>query len=120
MPRALDEWTGRTPDTQPPPRVKDRVSAKAEDCCQKCGRRVGGRLRPEFDHVIPLIIGGKNCESNLQLLCQECHGAKTALDVKLKAKVARVRQRHIGVKKKRTITRWRKFSGEIVTAPRIR
>jgi 5-methylcytosine-specific restriction protein A len=56
-------------------------------------------LSGEFDHVIPLIVGGENRESNLQFLCVPCHKAKTRLDVKLKAKVARVRKRHLGLKK---------------------
>ena len=58
-------------------------------------------LRAEFDHMIPLILGGEHRESNLTLLCHECHAAKTKLDVKLKAKVARVRQRNLGIKKRK-------------------
>jgi hypothetical protein len=34
----------------------------------------------EIDHVIPLFLGGNNSEENLQALCRECHGQKTALD----------------------------------------
>jgi 5-methylcytosine-specific restriction protein A len=96
MARALPEWIGKTANSAIPPRVKDRIAHKAVACCQKCRREVGGRLRAEFDHIIPLILGGENRETNLQLLCHECHKAKTQLDVKLKAKVARVRKRHLG------------------------
>lgn len=96
MSRALPEWIGKTDDAAIPDRVKERIARAADDCCVRCTRKVGGKLRPEFDHAIPLILGGKHRESNLQLLCHECHGLKTKLDVKLKAKVARVRKKNLG------------------------
>lgn len=97
--RAVEEWHGKTDDTAAPPRVKERIARKAEDACQHCKRPVRPPLRAEFDHVVPLILGGQNRETNLQLLCHECHGAKTKLDVKVKAKVARIRKRNLGIKK---------------------
>lgn len=115
--RSVDEWIGRTDDTAIPPRVKLRVHAKAEGRCAKCGLEA---VSGQYDHAISLILGGSNRESNIQLLCVPCHKAKTKLDVKLKAKVARVRKRHIGIKKPRTIRSWRKFNGEIVHAGRDR
>lgn len=118
--RTVPEWVGKTDDTAAPASVKDRLMRAAGDCCVRCSRKVGGRLRPEFDHITPLILGGQNREGNLQLLCSECHGAKTKLDVKLKAKVARVRKKTFGIKKPRTITRWRKMNGDIVIAGRDR
>lgn len=99
MSRSVPEWVGKSDDSAIPGGVKDRIMRAAEDCCVRCDRKTIGKLRPEFDHVVPLILGGKNAESNLQLLCNECHGAKTKLDVKLKAKVARVRQKTFGIKK---------------------
>lgn len=99
MSRSLPEWIGKRDDAAIPVRVKDRVAQRSDDCCVKCTRKVGGALRAEFDHAIPLILGGEHRESNLQILCHECHGAKTKLDVKLKAKVARVRARNLGLRK---------------------
>ena len=93
MSRTLDDWKGRTDDTPIPARVKERIAFKAEDRCRKCAREITGKLRAEFDHAIPLIVGGPNHESNIQLLCHECHAAKTVGDVKLKAKVASVRKK---------------------------
>ena len=120
MSRSVDEWIGKTDDTPAPPRVKERVARKANDCCQKCTRKVGGKLRAEFDHAIPLIVGGSNRETNLQLLCHECHARKTKLDVKIKAKVARVRNTKLGIRKPRTIRAWRRFDGSPVYAGRER
>ena len=99
MSRSTDEWIGKTDDTAIPPRVKERIARAACDHCVKRDRKVGEKLRPELDHGTPLILGGQNRESNIQLLCHECHGAKTKLDVKLKAKVARVRTKlSLGIK----------------------
>jgi 5-methylcytosine-specific restriction protein A len=102
MSRSTPEWIGKTDDARIPPRVMDEVARKANDCCQKCGRAVGGKLRAEIDHVIPLIINGQHRQSNLQLLCHECHGAKTALDVKLKSKIAKGRKKRMGFVHKRS------------------
>jgi 5-methylcytosine-specific restriction protein A len=120
MSRSVETWVGKTDDSAIPARVKDRIFAKFEGVCPKCTRE----LQPghwECDHVIPLILGGRHAEDNLQPLCTEpCHSAKTKLDVKLKAKVARVRKRHLGLKKPRTIRAWRKFDGTPVYAGRDR
>ncbi len=102
MSRALPEWIGKTDNTAAPPRVKARIYLDAEGKCKCCTRFIdGSALVAEYDHAIPLIIGGQNRETNLQLLCSECHAKKTKLDVKLKAKVARVRAKHIGIAPKR-------------------
>lgn len=35
----------------------------------------------ELDHILPLYKGGDNNDSNLQMLCIECHKKKTAEDL---------------------------------------
>lgn len=120
MSRSVPEWLAKTDDAAIPDRVKERIARAADDCCVRCTRKVGGKLRPEFDHAIPLILGGQHRETNLQLLCHECHGLKTKSDVKLKAKVARVRKKNLGFRKPRTITAWRRMNGDIVHAGRDR
>jgi 5-methylcytosine-specific restriction protein A len=117
MSRTVDEWQGRTDDTAIPPRVKLRIHAKAEGRCAKCGLEANSS---QYDHAISLILGGENRESNIQLLCVPCHKAKTRLDVKLKAKVARVRMRHAGIKKPRTILGGKNFRGEPIRYSRER
>lgn len=117
MSRTVPEWIGKTDDSAIPVRVKLRVHAAAEGVCAKCSVEA---TTGQYDHAIPLIIGGENRESNLQFLCVPCHKAKTKLDVKLKAKVARVRKRHLGLKKpsKFACSKASKFkkkiSGEVV------
>lgn len=93
--RSRPEWIGKTPDTAIPDRVQARVAKRANDCCVKCTRQIGPALKGQIDHVTPLILGGANRETNLQLLCVECHKAKTALDVRLKARVAKSRVRNL-------------------------
>ena len=99
MSRTVPEWIGKHDDQRIPPRVMDRVALRYKDTCITCLRRIGGILRGEIDHITPLVLGGQHREANLRLLCHECHKAKTALDVKLKAKVARVRKKHLGIRK---------------------
>lgn len=48
---------------------------------QRCGGRCvecGGDSLLEFDHVIPLAMGGSGGERNLQLLCASCNRSKGA------------------------------------------
>ncbi len=46
-------------------------------CCTSsmCGNVINGAH--EYDHMLPLQYGGKDCCSNLQLLCDDCHKFKT-------------------------------------------
>ena len=45
----------------------------------------------ELDHIIPLHRGGSNESENLQLLCVDCHRAKTAAEVAAHAQERRQR-----------------------------
>lgn len=117
MSREVPEWIGRNDDSAIPERVKLRVYHKAKGLCAACKLHW---LNGQYDHVIPLILGGENKETNLQFLCVPCHSAKTKLDVKLKAKVARVRKRHLGIKKPRTILGGKNFRGEPIRYERDR
>ena len=99
MSRATPEWIGSTPDTAIPPRVRLRIFQKFDGNCAECTRA----LFPGHwacDHIIPLIAGGRHAESNLQPLCNSpCHAAKTKADVAEKSAVARVRAKHLGIRK---------------------
>lgn len=92
---SLKEWIGRTDDDRIPDYVRVRVMRKAGDRCVKCTRSIDEKLKGEIDHAIALILGGKHRESNLQLLCTECHKGKTKLDVRIKAKASKSRLRNL-------------------------
>jgi 5-methylcytosine-specific restriction enzyme A len=121
--RALPEWIGSTPDTKIPPRVKLRVFERNNGICQcGCGAKINAGRGDAWqtDHIIAIVNGGENRESNLRTLLEDCHKPKTAADVAVKSKTYRMRARHLGIRKPRTIRAWRKFDGTIVNAPRER
>lgn len=98
--RRLPEWSAAD-DTDPPMRVKVRIFWRYNGKCAECRRKCGpGGERFQFDHVIALVNGGQNRESNLRLICTECHQQKTTKDVAEKSMIYRKRARAIGLKKK--------------------
>lgn len=46
--------------------------------CNRCDLPVAGRK--EFDHIIPVALGGSNDRTNCQMLCPECHRVKTSAE----------------------------------------
>lgn len=100
MSRSLPEWIGKTPDTPIPPRVQDRVRERCGNACKGCTRPLRNE-NGHIDHIIALINDGEHREDNMQLLCEWCHASKTAQDVAMKSRSARVRQRHRGIKGKK-------------------
>ncbi len=108
--RQLDEWIGATDDTPPPARVKARLW-KLKPNCVGCGLPTNDSTRkPQFDHRIALVNGGENRESNLQILCADCHQVKTYADVAMKSREAKRLKKRLGLKPRRTIA-GRKFDG---------
>lgn len=102
MARKTEEWIGKNDDHRAPPRVRDRI-VDAHPNCHLCGTSVQG-TKWDLDHVVALINGGENREGNLRPVHRKCHLAKTASDVKEKAKVAKVRGKHNGsIRPKQTI-----------------
>lgn len=120
MPRTLPEWIGTTPDTSIPDRVRVRVFGTKHGKCHKCERKIRPGDKWTCEHVRALISGGENRESNLDVTCEWCLPIKNAEDVAEKSVVYKKRKKHLGVKKPRSITRWRKFNGSPVNAPRER
>lgn len=47
--------------------------------CQQCGRYL---IVAVGHHLIPLRLGGSNEQSNLLLLCEDCHGLEHAMGTK--------------------------------------
>lgn len=125
MSRTVPEWIGRTDDDPTPPRVRLRLFERAAGKCACCTRKIGPADTWEADHVIAVINGGPNRESNLQVLCGWCHAAKTKTDVAVKSRNARVRAKHAGIKQTRNplpgsrSSGWkRKITGEWVRRDR--
>jgi 5-methylcytosine-specific restriction enzyme A len=118
--RSLPEWVGAHDDQAVPTRVRLRVWERAMGFCEKCGRKIRAGQRWDVDHMHALSLGGRHAEGNLRVSCTECHSGKTSEEAKLRAKSNRIRAAHTGIKKPRSITRWRRFNGDPVFATRER
>jgi len=97
--RTVEEWHGRTDDTAPPPRVKDRIRERQGNLCALSGAALGSDAVVQYDHIVPLWLGGSNSESNLQAVTSEAHKRKTATEAKVRAKCNRTRKKHRGIAK---------------------
>lgn len=95
MARSRPEWIGKTDDAMPGKLVRDRISARQNDACT-CGRPFGPGVTANCDHIVPLIDGGENRESNLQMLCNWCHVEKTSAEATSRAKSRRIRAKNLG------------------------
>lgn len=104
------------------PKVMIAAWDRADGRCELC--QSGVTLLPGdifYDHIIPDALGGEATLENCQVLCRSHHNEKThKTDVPRIAKAKRVQRRHVGIKKPRTITGWRKFDGTRVYASRER
>lgn len=98
MARSTDEWIGATDDTAIPPRIRLRIFQRAEGRCEVCTRKLMPGDAWQADHIVALVNGGANRESNLRCICDWCHKAKTRADVAEKSRTRRVQAKHAGVK----------------------
>jgi 5-methylcytosine-specific restriction endonuclease McrA len=103
MPRKVAEWHGKSDDTPIPPRVKLRIFDRYDQRCGHCNLLIVGKLLPQYDHIVALINGGANRESNIRLLCSECHKVKSAGDVRIKSVTNRKRSRRLKIHKRNLI-----------------
>lgn len=109
--RSLPEWIGATPDTAIPDRVKLRVFDAHDGICHIAKRKIRPGEPWDAEHVIAIINGGENRESNLAPALRDKHKIKTAADLAEKSAMYGKRKRHLGIKgMKRTIP-GRKFDG---------
>ena len=63
---------GKPSRTTIPDDVKLLVWQRDHGSCIKCGSNV----ELQFDHIIPLSLGGASTPENLQILCGRCNGLK--------------------------------------------
>ncbi|WPE22444.1 HNH endonuclease signature motif containing protein [Shinella zoogloeoides] len=101
MARTVSEWKGKSDDAMPPPRVKDRIRARQGNVCALTGVELRPGVKVEYDHIVPLWLGGANSESNLQAVVSEAHKRKTSAEAKVRAKCNRTRKAHLGIKSKK-------------------
>jgi 5-methylcytosine-specific restriction endonuclease McrA len=97
MTRSVPEWIGKNDDHRAPGKVRQRIFGR-DNRCHLCGCEIQTAQKWDLDHVVALINGGENREANLRPAHRKCHKEKTARDVAEKAKVAAIRQKHIGAR----------------------
>ena len=102
MTRSVPEGIGKTDDTPAPPRVRLRVFEAHGGVCHLTGRKIAPGDKWELDHIVALVNGGENRESNLAPALSSAHKEKTRQDVATKAKDRRVRSKHLGIAAKKS------------------
>lgn len=118
--RSTDEWVATSADAAIPKRVRLRVFERHGGICHLSGRKIVPGDAWDLDHVIALVNGGEHRESNLAPALRDKHREKTAADVAEKSRTARIRAKHLGIKRKSTFacsrdSRWKKkIDGTVV------
>ncbi len=99
MARSTDEWIGKSPDAKVPPRVRLRVLERYNRTCYLTGQPIRAGDAWEIEHIKALILGGEHRENNMAPALIEPHKKKTAVEMKIKSKIARVSKKHFGISK---------------------
>jgi 5-methylcytosine-specific restriction endonuclease McrA len=110
--RSVDEWVGKSDDQAVPDRVKVRVFERYNGTCYLSGVKIRPGDKWQVEHIVALANGGEHRESNMAPALSVPHKEKTKLDLKIKAKIARVRKRHLGIKKRGRTIPGRRFNGD--------
>ena len=73
-----------------PKGLKQRLMRRQNNTCVYCGnRRIASSM--DIDHIIPVVRGGSNDESNLQVICRLCNQRKgLQTDDEFRARYARL------------------------------
>ena len=89
--------------------------------CHLCGEKIGVGEAWEIEHIIPVAMGGEDEDDNCAPAHVKCHAAKTKKDRAQIAKANRVRAKHMGAHRPKSVipgsrsSRFkRKISGEVV------
>lgn len=100
--RAVTEWIGKTPDTPLPARVLLRIWEWQGGRCAKSGVKLYAGYYIK-EHVKPLWLGGENRESNIALYAVAESTQKTKQEATVRAKVNRMKAKHLIPKAKSKI-----------------
>jgi 5-methylcytosine-specific restriction endonuclease McrA len=99
MSRSVPEWIAKHDDQKVPDRVRARIFDREGGRCHITGEVIDPvRDEWDLDHRLALIAGGQHRESNLFPAKREPHRRKTAVEMKVKSKIARIRKKHLGIK----------------------
>jgi 5-methylcytosine-specific restriction protein A len=96
MSRSVPIWSGKTDDAAIPKAVRLRIWAREGGRCSISGRKIMAGEPFDFEHRIPLSMGGKHDELNLCLALRSEHRKKTAAEAGPRAKADRIHLKHIG------------------------
>ena len=99
LPRTVTEWLGKTADSAIPKLVRLRVWDRYEGCCHRCNRSIPTGDAWIIEHLLALINGGENRESNLRLTCSWCKPQKDREDMAIRQTTRNVRTKHLGISK---------------------
>lgn len=90
--------------------------------CYLCGCIINaGRGEAwEVEHVEAREISGRDDWANLRPAHVDCHKVKTKEDKAIIAKCNRVRNKHLGIRKRTSFRGWKKMNGDIVFAKGVR
>ena len=82
------------------PKRKEAARAASEGVCHICGEPIDfDRDEIDYDHVIPLALGGEDGGTNLCSVHRACHrgrNSKTSRDQRVISKAKRVAAKHEG------------------------
>lgn len=98
MARSVKEWVGKNDDSQPSEKCKLRILERQGRKCALTGKKFTPKDKPDFDHITPLWLGGKNREGNLQAILRDPHKRKTAAEATVRAKVTANTAKHLLVR----------------------
>ena len=103
MAREVPEWIAKHDDQKVPDRVRMRVFDRERGICHLTGAVIDPvRDAWDLDHKVALILGGEHRESNLFPALRDPHRKKTAAEMAVKSKIAKIRQKYLGIKKSKT------------------
>ncbi len=109
MARTVAEWIGRNDNAMPPRSVFDRLWELQGGKDAITGMPFTSKDKVIRDHIVPLKDGGKNVESNLQLITEATHKTKTASEATARGKERRIHERDRGYVRKQSSFQSRGF-----------
>ena len=99
-----------------PVKVRKAAYERSGGKCEECGQPFGKHPKtwPEYDHILPDFLDGKNDLENCKVLCRACHQAKTRQDMKPIAKVRREDRKRKRLERQKQKISYRRFNGDPV------